>query len=567
MSSKFAIMKTSALPEKTKVSSLSNDLMRRMKNVSEDLDQKTRNGVVDAFAARLILSGYKQEQVRDIVIAGLKGYEKVVAMANEGKTVIHRSAAASAPSRYKKKLTGKSTWFLDKAECNKELSSPPRQGNPSHAKVTRPKCDQQESKQAGAEQKTVTVLFAIQTPNGELAARLRRAEQELAELCNNKVKIVERSGTTLKSLLVKTNPLGDQPCARRDCPLCSHEKQSKCKTRSVTYQNTCLLCKTRGVDKRYIGETARSGYERGLEHAKGYILKSEDNHMHKHHAIDHPDEARQPEFSMKVIKSHQSPLYRQIHEAIMIQKFESATLNSKGEYNRCQLPRLSVMMGEREMGKTKVDPERDHHDDEGYEDLENTETKRKLQPTRDTRRLKRRRMELHPGPSVAMDPSRNQLAAPTISKNDVSTPKRKRQQEGNPDSGLDATAKKPKHAHENLNFIPTKIVPKEMGTKSLIAYFETPEVKSNPSSAETDQIKKIHIEVNPPKPPSKIEGNKNFHFHHTLKPPPNHPTQRIAATNLKQRKRSPKLSPRIRKITTFFEKTKRERELSQEGEL
>ena len=100
----------------------------------------------------------------------------------------------------------------------------------------------------------------------------------------------------------------------------------------------------------------------------------------------------------------------------MIQKFESATLNSKGEYNRCQLPRLSVMMGEREMGKTKVDPERDHHDDEGCEDIENTETKRKLQPTRDTRRLKRRRMELHPGPSVAMDPSRNQPAAPTISK-------------------------------------------------------------------------------------------------------------------------------------------------------
>ena len=139
MSSKFAIMKTSALPEKTKISSLSNDLMRRMKNVSEDLDQKTRNEVVDAYAKRLILSGYKQEQVREIVVAGLKGYEKVVTMAKEGKTMIHRSAASSAASRYKKKLTGKSTWFLDKAksekEEDKEYGQSQKQGNAKNGKI------------------------------------------------------------------------------------------------------------------------------------------------------------------------------------------------------------------------------------------------------------------------------------------------------------------------------------------------------------------------------------------------------------------------------------------------
>ena len=200
MSSKFAIMKTSALPEKTKISSLSNDLMRRMKNVSEDLDQKTRNEVVDAYAKRLILSGYKQEQVREIVVAGLKGYEKVVTMAKEGKTMIHRSAASSAASRYKKKLTGKSTWFLDKAksekEDNKENGQPQKQGNAKNGKIANLEDKQQDAK------KTVTVLFTMQTPNGQLATRIRGAEQELAELCDNKVKIVERSGKTMKSLLI-----------------------------------------------------------------------------------------------------------------------------------------------------------------------------------------------------------------------------------------------------------------------------------------------------------------------------------------------------------------------------
>ena len=54
---------------------------------------------------------------------------------------------------------------------------------------------------------------------------------------------------------------------------------------------------------------------------------------------------------------------RQIHEAVVIQKNEkNSILNSKGEYNRCTLPRLSVMVGVKEMkeneeGVTMTDQE------------------------------------------------------------------------------------------------------------------------------------------------------------------------------------------------------------------
>ena len=98
-----------------------------------------------------------------------------------------------------------------------------------------------------------------------------------------------------------------------------------------------------------------------------------------------------------------------------------------------------------------------------------------------------------------------------------------------------------------------------MGTKNLIAYFENShsQAKSNPSPAEETKIRKIqnyptpakiNTEVNPTQPPSS-----------TLKPPPNHLNKRRAATTSKQRK-PPKLSPRLRKITTFFEKTNGKRE-------
>ena len=43
------------------------------------------------------------------------------------------------------------------------------------------------------------------------------------------------------------------------------------------------------VDK-YIGETARSAYERGMEHRNGLEKMEEENHMMKHIANYHQDQ-------------------------------------------------------------------------------------------------------------------------------------------------------------------------------------------------------------------------------------------------------------------------------------
>ena len=52
---------------------------------------------------------------------------------------------------------------------------------------------------------------------------------------------------------------------------------------------------------------------------------------------------------MKVARKHTSALVRQVHEAVLIEMANENNdinvLNSRGEYNRCQLPRLGVIMG------------------------------------------------------------------------------------------------------------------------------------------------------------------------------------------------------------------------------
>ena len=53
--------------------------------------------------------------------------------------------------------------------------------------------------------------------------------------------------------------------------------------------------------------------------------------------------------SKKVIKRHKSALERQVHESVLIEmkQEEGSILNSKSGYNRCLIPRLSIMMGDR----------------------------------------------------------------------------------------------------------------------------------------------------------------------------------------------------------------------------
>ena len=62
------------------------------------------------------------------------------------------------------------------------------------------------------------------------------------------------------------------------------------------------------------------------------------------------------DFRMKVVKFHKSAFERQIHESVMIQASKPHfLLNSKMEYTRCQIPRISIKMGEKENKERKKD--------------------------------------------------------------------------------------------------------------------------------------------------------------------------------------------------------------------
>ena len=91
-----------------------------------------------------------------------------------------------------------------------------------------------------------------------------------------------------------------------------------------------------------MGETAKSLYERGKEHWYSFKSRTEDSHILKHHQLHHGG-VGEPQFHLRPVRFHRTALSRQIHEAVRIQRWgEDIVLNSRGEYNRCRIGRLTL---------------------------------------------------------------------------------------------------------------------------------------------------------------------------------------------------------------------------------
>ena len=97
---------------------------------------------------------------------------------------------------------------------------------------------------------------------------------------------------------------------------------------------------------KYVGESNRSGFERGQEHWDQFMRLDERSHILKHYLKFHKNiKMEDLEVGMRVRSTFKSAIERQISEAVAISREESTgtrLMNSKAEYNRCKLPRLNT---------------------------------------------------------------------------------------------------------------------------------------------------------------------------------------------------------------------------------
>ena len=136
---------------------------------------------------------------------------------------------------------GKSSWF----------KSSPKQ----KAKVERP--GKRREGDVGDKPLTpVSVLFVPQTPQGALASKLNEQEVWLSMMQQEKTKNVERSGATIRQLLIRSNPWGQGHCGwpEGECPTCdTGDGKQRCQQISVLYESSCSVCKQRTDRARELG--------------------------------------------------------------------------------------------------------------------------------------------------------------------------------------------------------------------------------------------------------------------------------------------------------------------------
>ena len=188
-----------------------------------------------------------------------------------------------------------------------------------------------------------TVMFVEPTENSELRVRVEQA----AKKHKVKVKVLEKSGTTVKKLIQKSNPFGNMLCERQQCVVCYNEDVDtgniNCRTRGCVYLIRCTECQDGTHEEKYRGQTGRSIHERMSEHFELYEKKDEKSILWKHAAKQQDDE----KFPMKInvdCQCFDQPSRRLVTEAVMINQMDAnESMNRKEEWNYVRIPRIDIV--------------------------------------------------------------------------------------------------------------------------------------------------------------------------------------------------------------------------------
>ena len=223
MANTQVIHKNSAISEKSKHNILVADLVRIMRNISSMCKKDERKKKVQFFINKMQNSGYSSEERAKVYKSAKKKYDDMLKRDQEGETPLYREKNWNRLERLKEKEKKKISWYKS------------------------------------GKNEAEAVFFVRATPEGKLAEECKK-EFKKAGL---KIKVVEKTGKSIKRELVKSNPFKKIGCGK-GCRIC--ELGVDCKAREFYYRISCEdeAC----VGTEYEGETSRSAGERFPEHLR-----------------------------------------------------------------------------------------------------------------------------------------------------------------------------------------------------------------------------------------------------------------------------------------------------------
>ena len=134
----------------------------------------------------------------------------------------------------------------------------------------------------------------------------------------------------------------------------------------------------------YLGETSRSGYERGFEHLDMLATLSSKSVMLRHLLLKHEErDMSEVKWGMRITSYNRTAFERQLEEAVNIERTSKSNiniLNSRSEWASCALPRLVTRQGKLE------DEIRSFENELREEKIKDNEFEKKLRELRKNRK-------------------------------------------------------------------------------------------------------------------------------------------------------------------------------------
>ena len=290
MANFLVLMARSAMPMKMKRVSLVQEVVRIQRNTSKYEKEEVKKNSLSEFSLRMKCSGYNEKFRKEVITDGIRTFEKQVERSRRGIRPLYRPKQYEEEMRKKSKEIKKTSWY-----------------QPNDA-----------------------VMFCPPTPNSVLAKSLGNIAHGLEKECEIKVKVIERAGRKIRSMLPGLK--AKENCGRRDCVLHRCNGKGNCNKEGIVYQAKCKKCAEEGRESIYVGETSRSIYVRGKQHlaAVRSACDNPSNGLAKHILEHHQTQMEEVEFEFKILYSNKKPLQRQVREGVEIKECKAdLILNSK----------------------------------------------------------------------------------------------------------------------------------------------------------------------------------------------------------------------------------------------
>ena len=313
------ILESSANSWQQKRTTLTQELMRRLRNTKKELSCQRKQQIITNFMQILRNSGYSEKFRTEILRSALNGYNKILEADISGEKPLYRPKEWKSSARWLEKRRKARCWLGDKYK---------------------------------------SCIFVPPTPNSELRKLMQNKEEEMRPGGREgwPIKMIETAGKTLEKSLVKRDPFNGNQCGDKSCiPANNKNNKISCRRNNIGYRISCKICLLAGKSDGgvYIGETGENMHIRIKSHLSKFNSKKneirESSAFWKHLENDH---GGLPEgwmfkdcFDVEIVKAYNKPVTRQTEEGTFMINEKGELMNSKSEWNQPKIIRTTIHNG------------------------------------------------------------------------------------------------------------------------------------------------------------------------------------------------------------------------------